>query len=279
MGQASDLLPPPGTATVAQNLAQFVERGISVLVRVIPAFAGLLSQPGALRRFHDLVGGDAAFEGAAAAGAGPEPGAAGPARRTRPRRPGRLARPARQAARACRTSSSATCWPSSGSAASTPRPTSPRPAPCSSARSMARCCRGCCSPRRAPPSARHRASARGWPRWSWTASRRRPGEPGRHAVRRPVRWPPGRAGKPAGRDPSRPRGNGRTGGPAVSRPGPWPPGPEVPARGAGITGRRLRRPRWPRPRGWPPQGCQAARSRSCRCRRPGPRWWLRSGPG
>ena len=76
MGQASDLLPPPGTATVAQNLAQFVERGIAVLVRVIPAFAGLLSQPGALRRFHDLVGGDAAFEGAAA-GAGPEPGAAG----------------------------------------------------------------------------------------------------------------------------------------------------------------------------------------------------------
>jgi len=64
MGQATDLLPPPGTATVAQNLAQFVERGIAVLVRVIPAFAGLLSQPGALRRFHDLVGGDAAFEGA-----------------------------------------------------------------------------------------------------------------------------------------------------------------------------------------------------------------------
>ena len=64
MGQASDLLPPPGAATVAENLAQFVERGIAVLVRVIPAFAGLLSQPGALRRFHDMVGGDAAFEGA-----------------------------------------------------------------------------------------------------------------------------------------------------------------------------------------------------------------------
>ncbi len=74
MGQASDLLPPPGTATVAQNLAQFVERGIAVLVRVIPAFAGLLSQPGALRRFHDLVGGDAAFEGAPDdAGAAAEP--------------------------------------------------------------------------------------------------------------------------------------------------------------------------------------------------------------
>ncbi len=70
MGQASQLLPPPGTATVAENLAQFVEQGIAVLVRVIPAFAGLLSQPGVLRRFHDLVGGDAAFEGSpAAAGA------------------------------------------------------------------------------------------------------------------------------------------------------------------------------------------------------------------
>ena len=76
MGQASQLLPPPGTATLAENLARFIEQGIAVLVRVIPAFAGLLSQPGALRRFHDLVGGDAAFEGSPAA-AGPEP-AAGP---------------------------------------------------------------------------------------------------------------------------------------------------------------------------------------------------------
>ena len=225
MGQASDLLPPPGTATVAENLAQFVERGIAVLVRVIPAFAGLLSQPGALRRFHDLVGGNAAFEGDPDAGSrAPEAGspaarrAVPPPRRAVPLR--RRAVPLRRrAAGGCRTSSSATCSPSSSSAGSTRAPTSPRPAPSSSARSMARCCRGCCSPHREPPSAHHPAWARSSPRWPWTASHRRPGEPGRCPVL---------AARPGGE-------TGRTGNPP--RPAPVPDG-EWRGRGNGADGAR-----------------------------------------
>jgi AcrR family transcriptional regulator len=53
--------PPAGTGTVPENLRLFIERGLAVLVRVTPAFAGLLSQPKVLRRFHTMVGGDAAF--------------------------------------------------------------------------------------------------------------------------------------------------------------------------------------------------------------------------
>ena len=82
MTEAPQLLPPAGTGTVAENLAAFIDRGLAVLIRVVPAFAGLLSQPKVLIRFHAMVGGDAAFgtdspgEGAAspaegAAGAGP----------------------------------------------------------------------------------------------------------------------------------------------------------------------------------------------------------------
>ena len=81
LNQAAQLLPPAGTATVADNLAGFIERGIGVLDRIVPAFAGLLSQPGVLRRFHALVGGDPAFTGAAeetraenAPGPSPSPG-------------------------------------------------------------------------------------------------------------------------------------------------------------------------------------------------------------
>jgi AcrR family transcriptional regulator len=50
-----------GTGTVAENLRLFIESGMATLARVAPAFAGLLSQPGALARFHAMVGGDAAF--------------------------------------------------------------------------------------------------------------------------------------------------------------------------------------------------------------------------
>jgi AcrR family transcriptional regulator len=61
MGTAPQLVPPAGSGTVAGNLAQFIDRGLEVLGRVTPAFAGLLSQPKVLTRFHAMVGGDAAF--------------------------------------------------------------------------------------------------------------------------------------------------------------------------------------------------------------------------
>jgi AcrR family transcriptional regulator len=54
-------MPPPGTGTLEENLRLFVDRGLAVLTRVMPAFAGLTSQPKVLQRFHALVGGDAAF--------------------------------------------------------------------------------------------------------------------------------------------------------------------------------------------------------------------------
>jgi len=76
-------MPPAGTGTVADNLGLFIDMGLDELVRVVPAFAGLLSQPKVLMRFHAMVGGDAAFAGEAAtdgaAGAEREVGAAGEA--------------------------------------------------------------------------------------------------------------------------------------------------------------------------------------------------------
>jgi AcrR family transcriptional regulator len=73
-------MPPAGTGTVADNLRLFIDMGLGALVRVVPAFAGLLSQPKVLMRFHAMVGGDAAFAGEAATGgegAGGEAGASG----------------------------------------------------------------------------------------------------------------------------------------------------------------------------------------------------------
>jgi len=66
-------MPPAGTGSVADNLAMFIDSGMASLVRVAPAFAGLLSQPKVLIRFHAMVGGDPAFVGDAAdeGGAGP----------------------------------------------------------------------------------------------------------------------------------------------------------------------------------------------------------------
>ena len=65
MASAPQLLPPPGEGTVAENLRVFIDGGIANLLRVTPAFAGLISQPKVLTRFHALVGGDAAFDPAA----------------------------------------------------------------------------------------------------------------------------------------------------------------------------------------------------------------------
>jgi AcrR family transcriptional regulator len=81
MTEAPQLLPPAGTGTVAGNLAAFIDHGLAVLIQVVPAFAGLLSQPRVLIRFHAMVGGDAAFgtdsPGESAAGDSPGESAAG----------------------------------------------------------------------------------------------------------------------------------------------------------------------------------------------------------
>jgi AcrR family transcriptional regulator len=76
---------PAGTGTVVGNLGFFIDRGLAVLGRVTPAFAGLHSQPKVLVRFHAMVGGNAAFavgddgaDGDGAAPAGHAAGEAGP---------------------------------------------------------------------------------------------------------------------------------------------------------------------------------------------------------
>jgi AcrR family transcriptional regulator len=61
--QAAPRMPPAGTGSVEDNLRLFIDRGLRTLAQVAPAFAGLLSQPGVLGRFHAMVGGDAAFVG------------------------------------------------------------------------------------------------------------------------------------------------------------------------------------------------------------------------
>ena len=103
---AGPRMPEPGTGTVADNLRGFIESGLETLAQVAPAFAGLMSQPGVLIRFHAMVGGEAAF-GADAAGG----------RRADRRAAGRTANPRGPAGSP--TSCAATCAPSRGSAAST----------------------------------------------------------------------------------------------------------------------------------------------------------------
>jgi AcrR family transcriptional regulator len=64
MGSSPRLLPPPGEGTVAENLRLFIDGGMASLASVAPAFAGLVSQPNVLSRFHAMVGGDGAFDSA-----------------------------------------------------------------------------------------------------------------------------------------------------------------------------------------------------------------------
>ena len=68
MNSAPQLLPAPGEGTVADNLRAFIDGGIATLLRVTPAFAGLIAQPKVLARFHAMVGGDPAFDPASADG-------------------------------------------------------------------------------------------------------------------------------------------------------------------------------------------------------------------
>ena len=74
MASAPALLPAPGEGAVAENLRVFIDGGIANLLRVTPAFAGLLSQPKVLTRFHAMVGGNAAFDPAAEDGPGDDRG-------------------------------------------------------------------------------------------------------------------------------------------------------------------------------------------------------------
>jgi len=83
-------MPPAGTGTVAENLRQFIDIGIGALARVVPAFAGLLAQPKVLKRFHAMVGGDAAFAGDAAASGDAAGGQAAPGGEAGADRPGGL---------------------------------------------------------------------------------------------------------------------------------------------------------------------------------------------
>jgi AcrR family transcriptional regulator len=71
--QAAPQMPAAGSGTVAGNLRLFIERGLQTLARVAPAFAGLVSQPRVLSRFHAMVGGDAAFVGGGERRAEPAP--------------------------------------------------------------------------------------------------------------------------------------------------------------------------------------------------------------
>jgi AcrR family transcriptional regulator len=75
--QAAPQIPAAGTGTVADNLRLFIDRGLETLAQVAPAFAGLVSQPGVLSRFHAMVGGDEAFVGGEQE-ADPDPAPGGP---------------------------------------------------------------------------------------------------------------------------------------------------------------------------------------------------------
>jgi AcrR family transcriptional regulator len=78
-------MPEAGTGTLAENLGWFIATGTDTLTRVAPAFAGLMSQPGVLARFHAMVGGDPAFGTPRPGDRGPEPAGQDAAGRDGPR--------------------------------------------------------------------------------------------------------------------------------------------------------------------------------------------------
>jgi AcrR family transcriptional regulator len=47
--------PEPGTATVEKNLAALMRYGLTSLLRLLPAFAGMVGHPGVLTRVHELL--------------------------------------------------------------------------------------------------------------------------------------------------------------------------------------------------------------------------------
>ena len=53
--RAADPPPVPGSATVAENLDALLRQSISLLTRVLPAFAGTIGQPKVLGRFRELI--------------------------------------------------------------------------------------------------------------------------------------------------------------------------------------------------------------------------------
>jgi AcrR family transcriptional regulator len=60
----------PGHGTVEENLRAFIAHGLDVLTRIVPAFAGLVSQPGVLTRFQAFAvapGGELALHASLAA--------------------------------------------------------------------------------------------------------------------------------------------------------------------------------------------------------------------
>ncbi|MEV6108752.1 helix-turn-helix domain-containing protein [Streptomyces sp. NPDC051940] len=61
--------PVAGQGTVEDNLRAFIERGLTVLGRLVPVFAGLLGRPKVLTRFHGagFQGGGGGFKAALAA--------------------------------------------------------------------------------------------------------------------------------------------------------------------------------------------------------------------
>ena len=124
-------IPEAGTGSVAGNLTVFIDGGMESLYRVVPAFAGLMSLPNVLRRFHAMVGGNASFAAPAGEqdpGGKQDPGGNRTPAGNRTQAGNRTAGHQSQASPAASLRScSGTCGPNSGWAGSTRAPTWTRP--------------------------------------------------------------------------------------------------------------------------------------------------------